>query len=368
MEPNTDAFVPDRYNFLSMEDLPHLHSMLQRAGYSLFILHGENIVDVRSFEEQAEIDGLASCYAFYTNGIAGEEKPSLEQWQRERHKRLNPRPNLEAFKEILGYTLALKGKQKSAVLWLNFDRIVQEGLKSLVEILPLFENFEDQFAYYIRDMQKANRHISLDFYLLGEGKNFPRRLSATTSLELTAWQLWEINNANAEETPPHRTNSRTNFGANPRVVLEYFSIAQMVLVATSITARGWNVDYMNERWTWIAYFRERMLDIFPEIKGCFIEPTSACNLLMAVADRSVEEVQKACIEVLAELQTPELEGRCLVLESKASVEENLRLVDGMVSILKQREIDAVAAANKELYQEVSARSILIEEPPLSITA
>ena len=59
-----------------------------------------------------------------------------------------------------------------------------------------------------------------------------------------------------------------------------------------------------------------------------------------------------------------MEIRCLVLESKTSVEENLRIVDHMFGVLKQAEIDAVTQVDGELYSTVLSHAVLIEEPRL----
>jgi len=54
-------------NLLNMEICPPQPQCCKEPVSPVFVLHGENIHDLRSFAVQAEKDGIASSYAYYTD-------------------------------------------------------------------------------------------------------------------------------------------------------------------------------------------------------------------------------------------------------------------------------------------------------------
>jgi len=171
-----------------------------------------------------------------------------------------------------------------------------------------FNNFSRSVDFYMRNMQKTNRYSLLDFYLLEKAPiSRGSRLTAETK-KLEYWgrrQSPSFSSLSIFQTENRELRSGSSCGIG--VFPFYFGCASW----SHLSRREDRIQAVLRADVW---FRERALDIFPELKGCFIE---LLEVYFGWPSRTKARavVEDFCTTDSAERQTPEMEIRCLVLES-----------------------------------------------------
>jgi hypothetical protein len=131
-------------NFVSSKSLANVRQFLNRNGFHIFELNGQNVADAQSF--------------FSTVISSFPQDPPL-----------SGRVNWDAFLDSLWGGLDSLGEKRVAFIWINVEKMLDHGLADLFIAAECFQQLASDVA---TDKYGISQPVELFVFLVGEGGNF----------------------------------------------------------------------------------------------------------------------------------------------------------------------------------------------------